>query len=276
MSFAVKELKEYSTSKVCRLLKISRSSYYYKKRKAERRERIEESLKQAVYAMFKLHHGSFGRRVLKKELSKTNVKVSEYKISKILKSYDVSSKYGRKRCKNVHTSENTEKYIRENVYNQMPKEERREKKIWSMDFTEQKIQGKKVYTCGIISVNEKILVGYMQGKRCTSELAIKTVRKAIEEYGVPEILMTDRGSQFTSKAFYEIMEEQNIKHSMSRPHKPIDNVYIETFWKTMKTEIGKLTLLNEQTYAMVIEYYVNYYNNYRPHSSLGYVPPLAA
>ncbi len=56
----------------------------------------------------------------------------------------------------------------------------------------------------------------------------------------------------------------------------VDNIYIETFWKTMKIEIGKVTLLNEQTYAMVIDYYINYYNYLRPHSSLNYRTPLVA
>ncbi len=276
MSFAVKELNQYSTSKVCLLLDISRSSYYYKRVHGNKRESVDKSLYSAVYSMFKFHHGSFGRRVLKKELAKTNVVVSEYKITKILKSYDVCSKYGRKRCKNVHTSKNTEKYIRENIYAQIPDAVRKQMDIWSMDFTEQIVRGKKIYTCGIISVNKKILVGYSQGKQCISALAVETVRKAIEEYGIPDMIMTDRGAQFTSKAFFEIIEEYKIQHSMSRPHKPIDNVYIETFWKTMKIEIGKLALLNEQTYAMVVEYYVNYYNNLRPHSSLGYKPPLVA
>lgn len=44
----------------------------------------------------------------------------------------------------------------------------------------------------------------------------------------------------------------------------------------MKVELGKKDLLNEQIYRMVIEYYIYYYNNLRPHSSLGYLSPLAA
>ncbi len=276
MSFAVRELNEYSTSKVCRILDISRSSYYYTKLNSSNREKAEKQLYNAVYEKFKFHHGSFGRRVLKKELAKTNVIVSEYKISKILKSYDVCSKYGRKRCKNLHTSKTTEKYIQENIYARLLEETKKQMNIWSMDFTEQIIQGKKIYTCGIISVKEKILLSYSQSTRCTSEFAINTLKKAIEQYGIPDMIMTDRGAQFTSRAFYDMMKEQKIIHSMSRPHKPVDNIYIETFWKTMKIEIGKVTLLNEQTYAMVIDYYINYYNYLRPHSSLNYRTPLVA
>lgn len=190
--------------------------------------------------------------------------------------YGYRPKYGRRKCKNIHTSEGTEKYVKENLYAQLTKEEKSKMEIWSMNYTEEKINGKKIVTCGIISVKRKILVGYAQGKRSTTELAIEAVAKAVLEYGVPDMVMTDRGAQFMSKEFNVILEELGIKHSMSRPHKPVDNCYIETFWKTMKVELGKTTLLTEQTYRMVIEYYVYYYNNLRPHSSLGYLPPLAA
>ena len=190
-----------------------------------------------------------------------------------MKLLGLSAKYGRKRGRNVHTSRHTEKYIHENLFAMLTPEERSKKEIWSMDFTEQKIQGRTIYTCGIISVNRKILVGYSQAIKCNTALAKETVQKAIAQYGIPDMIMTDRGAQFTSKDFYDMME---IAHSMSRPHKPIDNRFIETFWKSMKVELGKTCLLTEQTYRMVIDYYIYYYNNLRPHSTLGYRPPLAA
>lgn len=186
------------------------------------------------------------------------------------------SKYGRKRGKNVHTSEHTEKYIKENLFMKLSKEEIFKKNIWSMDFTEQRIHGKKVYTCGIISVTKKIVVGFSQGYRCTAALAVEAVKKAIKEFGAPEMIMTDRGAQFTSKEFFDIMQENKIEHSMSRPHRPADNIFIETFWKTMKTEIGQTRMLTEEQYFMIIEYYMHYYNHLRPHSTLGYKAPLVA
>ena len=245
------------------------------RRNGVRRKATKAEESQAVYNKFVEHHGSFGRRVLKRELQKEGVCLSEQKIAKIMKELHLIPKYGRKKGKNVHTSENTEKYIRENLFAQLSEEEYNSKEIWSMDFTEEKIRGKTVYTCGIISVKRKILVGYSQSDKCNATFATQTVRKAIDSYGVPDMIMTDRGSQFTSKEFFVMMTELSIQHSMSRPHKPIDNRFIETFWKSMKVELGKTTLLTEQTYRMVVDYYVYYYNNLRPHSSLGYNPPLS-
>lgn len=246
------------------------------RRNGVRRAAYKREEKQAVYEKFVDHHGSFGRRMLKKILEADGIIMSEHKISHILKELGLCAKYGRKKCKNVYTSENTEKYIQENYFALLPSEIRSEMDIWSMDFTEEKINGKKVFTCGIISVNRKIVVGYSQGTKCNTELALQALTKALENYGTPDMIMTDRGAQFTSREFRVIMDDLFIIHSMSRPHKPVDNRFIETFWKSMKVELGKLDLLTEETYRMVVDYYIYYYNNLRPHSSLGYRPPIAA
>lgn len=276
MTFAAMELWDYPARKVCQLLNIPRSSYYGMRRYGARRAEYKAKESQAVCDKFVLHHGSFGRRVLKRELEKDGIRLSEYKISRILKAHGYRSKYGRKKAKNVHTCEHTEKYIHENLYVQLTPEQKNSMEIWSMDFTEEKIKGKKIYTCGIISVNSKILVGYAQGHRCTTDLAMEAMANAMLAHGIPDMVMTDRGAQFVSRDFHAMLEDWGIRHSMSRPHKPVDNCFIETFWKSMKVELGKTDLLTEQTYRMVVEYYVYYYNNLRPHSTLGYLPPLAA
>lgn len=274
--FAAERLREYPVSKVCRVLNIPRSSLYDARRKVVRCKACKEDIYRAVIEAFREHHGSFGRRMLKKILGQKGIQISEYRIRKVMQTEGLCAKYGRRRCKNIHTSTATERYIHENVWAQLKPEERSELEVWSMDFTEEKIQRKKIYTCGIISVNRKILVGYAQSQRCTTELALAALQKAIQDYGKPDMIMTDRGSQFTSRAFFDILQENKITHSMSRPYKPIDNRFIETFWKSMKIEMGKLDLLTPETYRMVVDYYINYYNYLRPHSSLNYRPPLLA
>lgn len=276
MTFAATRLGDYPACKVCRILRIPRSSYYAVRRNGARRAEYRAKESQAVCDKFVEHHGSFGRRALKRLLEQDGLRISEYKISRILKANGYCPKYGRKKCRNVYTSVATEKYIQENLYAHLSPEEKSSMEIWSMDFTEQKIRGKKIFTCGIISVKRKILVGYAQGKRCTTELAMEAVANAMLAYGIPDMIMTDRGAQFVSRDFHAMLEDWGIRHSMSRPHKPVDNCFIETFWKSMKVELGKTDLLTEQTYRMVVEYYVYYYNNLRPHSALGYTPPLAA
>lgn len=225
--------------------------------------------------MFKRHLGIFGRRTLHKELKKKGINVSEYKISKVMKKYDLVSKYGRKKGKNVNTSKETEKYIRENIYGKISKEEKERLKIWSMDYSEIELGKKKYYLCGIKSVNERTCIAVTISEVQTKETAIETIEEGIKKYGKPDMIMTDRGTQYVSKAFYEYIKSKGIVHSMSRPHKPVDNCYIETFWKTLKTEMGNIKHYDYETYRIVLEYYIYYYNNERPHSSLGYKAPLS-
>ena len=246
---------------------------YHRRRHGGRRAAYKEEQKRVVYEAYLEHHGSFGRRMLKRILEKQGIVMSERKVSRIMKELGIQAKYGRKRCRNIYTCKDKEKYIHENLFAQLTAQERENLEIWSMDFTEEKIQGKKIYTCGIISVNSKILVGYLQSEKCNTELALATVEKAIEKYGKPDMLLTDRGIQFTNKRFADMMESLSITHSMSPP---IDNRFIETFWKSMKVELGKTNLLTKESYRMVIDYYIYYYNNLRPHSALDYRVPLVA
>lgn len=212
--------------------------------------------------------------MIHRELEKENISISEKKIGKILKIQGLSSKYGRKKGKNVYTSAKvSEIYIAENLYPKLTKEEKKGR-ILSIDFTEQVVSGRKVYTCGAININTKVLEGEVCDCKNNSEAACAVVEMAIKEYGVPDMVMTDRGSPFVSKAFYKLLKRYGIKHSMSRPHTPADNCFIETFWKSMKTEIGKVGHLTIEEYKIVMEYYRYYYNNVRPHSTLGYCPPL--
>lgn len=224
--------------------------------------------------MFRKHFGNFGRRTLHRELARENIHISERKIGRILKEQGLCSKYGRKKGKNVHTSpETNEKYISENLYPSLSEQERKQT-ILSMDFTEQKIGGQTVYTCGAININSKVLVGEVCGCKNNSAAACETLAMAIKEFGIPDMVMTDRGSPFVSKSFYELLKRYGIRHSMSRPHTPADNCFIETFWKSMKTEIGNVERLTVEQYKMIMAYYRHYYNHERPHSTLGYCAPL--
>jgi putative transposase len=234
--------------------------------------------------MFYAHLGNFGRRIIRRELLKQNISISEHKITKILKYEGICSKYGRKKGKNLHTHKPTaEKYIAENIYRKLEKSKKkrdrkllRKKTIWSMDFTEEKINGKKVTTCGIVDVNKKVLISLVKDCSNTAESAVKCVKQGIEAFGTPYMIMTDRGSPFTSKSFHDLLVDGGIIHSMSRPHTPVDNRFIETFWKSMKTEMGKVNHLTVEQYLMIMEFHRQYYNYQRPHSSLGYHAPLSA
>jgi hypothetical protein len=205
IDFAIGNLQEFPICKVCRKLDISLSSYYYRLHHPPVLPFTEEERK-AVVDMFYAHFGNFGRRIIHRELLKGNISISEPKITKILKYEGLSPKYGRKRGTNLHTHKATaEKYVQENIYRQMEKsgdeevvKRLKDKTIWSMDFTEEKVNGKKVTTCGIVDVNKKVSISIISNCGNTSEAAVACVKQGIAAFGMPYMIMTDRGSPFTS------------------------------------------------------------------------------
>ena len=260
-------------SEVCRILDVARSSVYYGKHHPKR-SRVEAKEKELVRRVLLEQNNSFGRRVVRRLLARRGVMLSEYKIGKIFKELGHVSKYGRRKGKNVNTSPHTAEYRKENLLLQLSREQRRRLTIWHMDFTEVKVMEGKEYQCGIVSEGDRILTGLETSSKCTAAFAVETVKKAIAVYGKPDIIHTDRGSQFMSKAFHDMMEAEGIEHSMSRAHTPGDNAEIETFWKSLKTEVCYTEELRREEVKMIARYFLKYYNTERPHSALDYLPPL--
>jgi len=244
---------------------ISRSTVYYK-RKTPRKDPIEEK----VLAIFKHHNGNYGAPRIKVELERQGEQVSRRRIGKILKSHSLESKHGRRRlAKNIHTVSD-DRYIADNlIKGKIPVAS---DEICQMDVSQFKYRDGKLFVNGIIDVYDKTVVA-AYGKRETKELITKTVREKLET-GKPGIIHMDRGAANASLKVKELLEEKKIAKSMSAPHSPNENQYIETFWKTAKTEIGGTKHLTLEQLEMVLDYYLYYYNTERIHSSIGYMTPI--
>jgi len=254
-----------SVCKVCQLLNINRNKYYYIKRKGDTEEEISK-VEKKVLALYNKHNGNYGRRRLKREL---DIQISEAKIAKILKKHNLTAKSGRKRVgKNIYTEK--EKYLFDNKIKALDKSN---EKIWSADITEMRYDKGRLFVSGIIDVNTKV-VHLTISERPNSELVIQNILKALKEQEKPKYYHTDRGSAYCSREMRELLNTLEIEHSMSAPCRPCENQYIESFWKTIKTEMGKTKNMSKEDLIMAIEYYEYYYNNERLHSSIGYAYPM--
>jgi len=111
----------------------------------------------------------------------------------------------------------------------------------------------------------------------TSISAIRVVRimnELIEVYGKPEAIRLDNGPELTAHKFVEWAEKHNISLRYIQPGKPNQNAFIERFNKSYREEILDANLFN--TLAEVqdaTDEWVDDYNNFRPHESLGRIPP---
>lgn len=106
---------------------------------------------------------------------------------------------------------------------------------------------------------------------------VSALERAIRLYGKPEIFNTDQGSQYTGKAFTDVLKESGIAISMDGKGRAMDNIMIERLWRTVKYEEVYL-----RDYASVLDLiakldrYFEYYNTERPHEAFGLQTPAEA
>jgi transposase InsO family protein len=253
-------------SRVCRILELNRSSIYYKSKKKP------DVLEALVKKIFKKHNANYGCLRIREEIKKLGFVISKRRIGKILKNNGLEAKYGRRRLvKNVYTA-TKEKYIVENLIRNVRPSATND--IWQTDYTEFKASDGKLYLNGIIDIYDKTIVGICYSQNADKAMVKQSVECAVEKYGIPRIMHSDRGSVYTSNEYRDLLKHNTILQSMSKPHTPNENQYIETFWKTMKTEIGRTKNFTIEQLKLIINYYIYYYNTERIHSAIEYKTPL--
>ena len=152
-------------------------------------------------------------------------------------------------------------------------------KIWCTDFTYLKLtDGSFRYNCSILDLYDRSIVSSITAREMTSELAIKTLEKALRKVKKIRnkiILHSDQGSQYSSKKFVEYCKKNMIQQSMSRAGCPYDNAPMERYFNTLKNELINhyYYKTEKEIYELIEEFAYVWYNHVRPHSYNDYMTP---
>lgn len=146
----------------------------------------------------------------------------------------------------------------------------RPNQVWAMDITYIPVQGGFLYLVAIIDVYTRFIVGWSLSNTMESEWCRQVVQEAVEQYGKPEILNTDQGSQFSAIEFGRyVTKDLKIKLSMDGKGRAIDNIFIERFWRSLKYEQVYLYPASDGIEAYKgIKKYMSFYNHKRRHQAL--------
>ena len=280
-----KAIKEYcaetgnAVEEACSMLYVSRAAYYRwlsgkKSLRMEENEIIAEKME-------KIHMESpdKGYRRINDDLRHDHgIFINDKRALRICRKRDIKStiKYNNHGC--TRQAKNPQ-YIAENVLNRdfhakAPNEK------WLTDVTEFKwyegIEVHKVYLSAILDLYDRRIVSFVIGDRNDNPLVFKTFDRAVKANpDAKPIFHSDRGFQYTSRAFHHKLEKAGMTQSMSRVAKCIDNGPMEGFWGILKREryYGKRFTSKQELIQMIINY-ISYYNNRRVQRNLGVLTPL--
>lgn len=149
----------------------------------------------------------------------------------------------------------------------------RPNQVWSTDITYIRMPGGFVELTAVIDWYSRYVLSWRLPSMLDSSCCIEALEEALGQ-GKPEIFNTDQGVQYTSDSFITALETRQIRVSMDGKGRALDNVFVERLWRTVKDEEVYLKAYEgvPELKRSLKEYFI-FYNEVRPHQSLGYKTP---
>lgn len=253
------------------MLDLSVSSYYYKAavKTPEKIER-EDDLRKSI-DRWHVEAPYLGARKLAKKISEGGLKTWRKEVSRLMKEMGIYAVYPKPNLSMRNKKHKTFPYLLRNKPIFLPNQ------VWAVDITYIKLKHGHMYMTAIIDWYSRYIVGWALSDTLDTAPVLQALNQAIEKHGVPAIVNSDQGSQFTSEEYVRFLKDQRIQQSMDGKARWIDNVIIERWFRNLKWEdiyINEYTSPKELRSG--IKAYVQQYNQVRPHQSLDYLTPEQA
>ena len=147
--------------------------------------------------------------------------------------------------------------------------------VWSYDFViDSTADGKRLKLLTVIDEFDKRAFPIECHRSMTSGDVVRTLRKLFAVHGQPEWIRSDNGSEFLADAVQKLLEEKGVKTQFIEPGKPWQNGYNESFNSILRDDcLNKWQFMTIREARLILGDWIDEYNNYRPHGSLGGLTP---
>ena len=252
----------------CELLGIPRSQLYRKP--AEKSPEVLEKIEQLMARIDRLHTEMpyLGTRRIAHLLCEEGFAVGRKLVRRLMYEMAIYAVYPKPNLSKRNFKEAIVPYLLHNKVVEFPNQ------VWSIDITYIQLGRKHMYLTAIIDWCSRKIVGWNLADALDTLYVIKAVEDAIESHGCPAIINSDQGCQFTSGEYKRVLKEHHILQSMDGKSRWADNIMIERWFRSLKTEeIYVNEYASPRELRIAIRNYIEQYNTKRPHEALDYDTP---
>lgn len=262
---------------------MARSGFYaWRQRRLNpgRRAREDMAITAQVQAVFERHRGFYGAPRVHQELRAAGLKVGRHRIARLMRCSALKAKTRRgfRLCRNAG---NRASGVAENLLLQefSPAAPNR---CWAGDITYIRTTAGWRYLAVWIDLYSRRVVGWTMGATMEATLVLEALNRALGHRQIESdhlLVHTDQGSQYRAAAYRQLLENHKISCSMSAKGCCWDNAVVESFFSTLKHELGlddAAEILNspQQLIRQMAFWIDGYYNRERRHSTIGYLSPI--
>ncbi len=265
----------FKVGRMCRLLNVSRSGYYWwLKRPESRRSRENRALQDKIRVLHVASHGIYGAPKIHRDLVDTGIRCGKNRVARIMREAGIRSRTKKKFKATTNSKHNLP--VAPNLLNQDFAVEAPER-VWVGDITYIHTDEGWLYMAVVLDLFNRQVVGWSASSRMTRQLAIDALQMALGRRNPGKCLLhhSDRGSQYASNDYQKILKENDMICSMSRKGNCYDNAVAESFFGRLKAEWVNHYRYHSRAEAIgSLFYYIEiFYNRNRRHSSIDYTTP---
>lgn len=267
--------KKYPITVMCRVLLASRSGYNaWRKCGVPQRQVRQQELLKKIKTIYEDSRGNYGSPRILRKLRKDGVVVNHKTVEELMKKNGIQAKRRKKFKATTNSKHNLP--IAENLLNR-DFNASKPNQAWVGDITYIPTEEGWLYLSTWIDLYSRKIVGWSMAPRMTADIVVDAFRMALfrQRREAPNIVHSDRGSQYASEAFRDELKIHGCKQSMSRKGNCWDNAVAESFFGTLKNELvhHEKYKTREQARLSIFDYIETFYNTKRSHSYLNYVSP---
>jgi putative transposase len=267
--------KDFPVQRLCKVLGVSPSGYFaWKSRPASRRQREDLVLLAHVRSAFALSNETYGSPRMTHELREQGLGVGRRRTARLMRENGLRARQPRRFKR---TTDSLHAFpVAPNLLDQDFSAERPDEK-WGADLSYIWTREGWLYLAVVMDLYARRVVGWAVSDRLHKELALTALRRALAVRRPRAGLLhhSDRGRQYCSIEYQAELRKHGILISMSGKGNCYDNSMVETFFKTLKSELVWRTAFQTRAVARdaLARYIDGFYNPLRRHSALGFVSP---